>query len=152
MDTSSDCHPASSLSPIWRFNCQKCEGDQERHGQIVWRLQAWKNIFKGTRTAGRSSRPAKSLLVLYFAIYLYKIYKLFTAVRTAVLQTLLFAYNWFSSLESSQTYWGIGGSNSIDIPEQNINLLNRSIWFGFKSFAKMKAQKWRPGCSFCIYM
>ena len=38
MDTSSDAHPVSSLSQIWRFYVQECVGDQERHGQIVWRL------------------------------------------------------------------------------------------------------------------
>ena len=38
MNTSSDLHPVSSLSPIWRFHVQKLEGDQERHGQIVLRL------------------------------------------------------------------------------------------------------------------
>jgi len=35
MDTSSDLHPISSLSPIWRFYVQEPDGDQERHGQIV---------------------------------------------------------------------------------------------------------------------
>ena len=30
MDRSSDPHSVSSLSPIWKFNVQECEGDQER--------------------------------------------------------------------------------------------------------------------------
>jgi len=38
MNMSSDPHPVSSLSPIWRFHVQECEGDPIRHSQIMLRL------------------------------------------------------------------------------------------------------------------